>query len=571
MEQPESLATAWAEYEALSARLTRYLKTSEEEFASLIQVLDACWSMAESVQNAGVRLAENTSAAQDSRNILREAMLGGCRIFRTFLSQIEDASCRLALAEQETKELLGMTNQLQTNLAPLEHIAFHFRLEASQLSAKDSASVLTDYEEMRNALTHLKHAGDSQELTLMTILDRLSAATQSVAQASTSYASRAAESEQRVERDIASVSEVPRGMLRMQNKTIALGTVLADGLRGTIQALQGHDAIRQRLEHIMTALSGLRATAQGAEPEHTLLLQRQQSRSVLEQIVTTGTRIEEQLNSVAGCAQGIAGDEQPPAVGDDEVTRFETATDHIASLNSELDGLLAGGAKIGNLFVAAIDPVREMLSANRDELKTLERLMRSMRQLAFNVLISADRMPSSSAIGALGAMTSEASESVLRLEKALTERFVRLDDALQSQAEAITAALEGVESRRAALIGHQPGETFRNSRRLLGAEVARLGQEARQLGQTTENLVQSLKFVDEGTELLGRLDGAIGVLLSLYPKSSNPFDLQAASAGYTTWEQRDVHAMVTGGTVDGQRRLTEPVAGEDYGDNVELF
>ena len=69
--------------------------------------------------------------------------------FRTFLNQIENASRGLASAEKETKELLGMANQLHTNLAPLQHIAFHFRLEASHLSAKDSSSVLTDYEEMR--------------------------------------------------------------------------------------------------------------------------------------------------------------------------------------------------------------------------------------------------------------------------------------------------------------------------------------------------------------------------------------------------------------------------------------
>jgi hypothetical protein len=570
MEQRESLSTAWAGYEALSPRLARYLKTSEEEFASLIVALDACWKMAESVQKAGSRLAESTKEAQDGRKVLRESMLEGCRIFRTFLNQIEDASRGLASAQKETQELLGMANKLQTNLAPLQHIAFHFRLEASHLSATDSASVLTDYEEMRNALTCLKQAGDSQELTLMTILAKLSATTQSVRQASALFASRAAESEEQVERNIASLLEVPRDMLRVQNKATALGTVLANGLRGTIKALQGHDAIRQRLEHIMKALARLR-TDQGDEPEHALLLERHQSKSVLDQIVSTGTRIEQELNIVIGCAQGIAGDDQVSASGDDEVTRFEEATDHIASLNSELDGLLAGGAKIGNLVVDAIVPVRELLRANRDDLETLARAMRSMNLLAFNVLISADRMPSSRAIAALGAMTSEASESVLSLEKELTGRFAGLGDALQSQAGAIAAGLEDVDSRRTELIDHRPDATFRNSRRLQRTEVTRLSQEARQLKEATEALVQSLKFVHEGTRLLGELDAAIGLLLTLHPKSRKPFDLQAASGGYTMWEQREVHDMVSGETNEVHRRLTEAVEGQDYGDNVELF
>jgi hypothetical protein len=556
MEHQESLSAAWAGYEALSGRLVRYLKTSEEEFASLIAALDACWNMAESVQKAGSRLAESTREAQDGRKVVRESMLEGCRIFKTILNQIEDASRGLASAEKETRELLGMANQLQTNLAPLQHIAFHFRLEASHLSAKDSSSVLTDYEEMRNALTCLKEAGDSQELTLITILDKLSATTQSVIQACTLFASRAAESEQEVERNIASLLEVPREMLRVQNKASALGTVLASGLRGAIEALQGHDAIRQRLEHIMKALGRLR-TEQGDDPEHELLLERLQSKSVLDQIVSAGTRIERELNTVIGCARGIAGDDQASTSGDDEVTQFEKATDHIASLNSELSGLLAGGAKIGNLVVESIAPVRELLSANRDDLKTLAQAMRSMNLLAFNVLISADRMPSSRAIAALGAMTSEASESVLTLEKELTERFAGLGDALHTQAAAIAACLEGIESHRVELMDHRPDAAFRNSRRLQRAEVSRLSQEARQLKEATEALVQSLKFVHEGTKLLEELDRSIGSLLTLHPKSSKPFDFPAASAGYTMWEQHEVHDGVTGGTNAVQGRLTE--------------
>ena len=45
-----SLAETWAEFEQLRVRLTRYLRSSETEFVHLIQALDACWSMAESVQ-----------------------------------------------------------------------------------------------------------------------------------------------------------------------------------------------------------------------------------------------------------------------------------------------------------------------------------------------------------------------------------------------------------------------------------------------------------------------------------------------------------------------------------------
>jgi hypothetical protein len=570
MEKEESLAIAWAGCDALSARLVQYLEASEKEFAGLIQALDACWNMAESIQKAGSRLEDHAEAAQAGRNVLRESMLEGCGIFKAFMVQTEDAGRQLASAAQEANELLGMANQLQALLFPLQHIAFHFRIEASRLSAQDSASVLTDYEDMRTALAYLKQASDSQERTLTTILAQLLAASGSVTRASGLYATQAAESEERVERNIAMLLEVPREMLRVQNKTSALGTVLSKGLSGAVQEIQGHDAISQRLRNILDALARLR-DGQEEEPEHVLMLQRQQSKSLLDHIVGAGTRIKHELNSAIGCVQSIAGDDQASASGDDDVARFEKATDYIVSLNAELDALLEEGAKIGHVVAAALHPVRELLIANRDELENLARTMRSMKLLALNVLISAGRMPSSKALGALGSATSGASASVLALERELTGRFARLGEALQSQAAAMTGGVQTVESYRAGLINYRPDEDFRNSRRAQRAQVTQLGQEARQLQKTAESLVQSLKFVDEGTALLGDLEETIDLLLALHPKSGKPFALRADAAGYTMSAQHEAHALVGGGKKPLRERLTVPPAGQDYGDNVELF
>jgi hypothetical protein len=569
MEEQESLSIAWARFDGLSGSLVRYLKASEEEFASLIAAMDACWSMAESIQKAGARLEDHAEAARAGRNVLRESMLEGCRIFRAFIVQAEDAGRQLTSAAQETRELLGMANQLQAILLPLEHIAFHFRIEASRLSAQDSASVLTDYEDMRNALGYLKKASDSQEGTLTRVLGQLLAATRSVTSASAMYASKAAESEERVERNIALLLEVPREMLRVQNKTSALGTVLANGLSGTVEALQGHDAISQRLTNILDALGRLRSGQEG-EPEHVLTLQRQQAKSLGDDIAATGARVQQELHSAIGCVQSIAGDDEPSASGEDDLTRFERATDHIVSLNRELDGLLEEGSNIGYLVVDAIGPVRELLGANREELETLARTMRSMKLLALNVLISAGRMPSSKALGALGTVTSEASASVLALERELTGRFARLGEALQSQAAAIAAAVQVVESHRAGLKDHRPDEDFRNSRRAQRAQVTQLGQQARQLQKTAQDLLQSLQFADQGAELLRDLDEEIDLLLTLHPKSSKPFDLRAGDFGYTMSAQREAHALA-GGKRLLHERLTEPAEGQDYGDNVELF
>jgi len=569
MEGQESLAVAWAKFEQLSVRLTRYLRTSEIEFVRLIRALDACWNMAENVQKATARLAELTGAASGSQTMaIRESMLDGCGVFRKFLHQIQAVSRQLASAAQETEGVLGTSNHLQEDLVPLKHIAFHFRLEGSRLSAEDNASVLKVYEEMRGVLRCMKQAGDSQQHTLVAILEKLSGATRSVEQASVSYAAQATKSEKSIHHNLDLLLTVPPDLLEVRRKAASVGAVVADSIREAVKVLQGHDTIRQRLEHILGALAGVR-TDQGNEPGHALLLQRQQAKNVLELIVNTGSRIERELNGVIGSAQGLAGDSCSRAAGDDQVKKFEEAVDHLASISTGVAELLAGEVKIGNFVLTQIDPIRALLSAKSDE---LEALARSMKRLALNVLIGAEKMPSAAGFDVLGGWTSEAAERVLKLARELNEQFSELGASLQSQAAAMTAEVRWIESCRDGLLVPRVDDSLRNSRRIEYDEVSRLNKKARQLQEKTEALLQSLKFVDEGTGLFQDLDDILDFLLALYPKSEKPFDLSSAAAGYTMQEQHDVHAMVVGGVAKNAcARLTEPAEGQDYGANVELF
>jgi hypothetical protein len=569
MEGQESLSRAWAKFEQLRARLTRYLTTSEREFSRLIQALDACWSMAENVQKASARLAELTGAASGGQTMaIRQSMLDGCGVFRTFLHEIQSVSRQLASAAQETEGLIVTSNQLQADLVPLKHIAFHFRLEGSRLSPQDNASVLKVYEEMRGVLRCMKQAGDSQEHTLMAIFNKLSVARRSVEQASASYAARAAESEKRIHHNLDLLLTVPPDLLETRHKAASVGAVIAESIREAVKVLQGHDAIRQRLEHILGALAGVRTDAAN-EPGNALLLQRQQAKCVLDLIVQTGSRIERELKGVIGSAQGLAGDSCSRASADDQVKKFEEAVDRLASISAGVAELLAGEVKIGNFVLTQIDPIRALLSAKSD---ALEALAQSMKRLALNVLIGADKMPLAPGIGVLGTWTSEVAGRVLKLERELNEQFARLGTALQSKAAAIGTDVEGVESCRSGLMVHRADDSLRNSRRIEYTAVSRLSKKAGQLQEKTEALVQSLKFVDEGTRLLEDLDAILDFLLALYPKPEKPLDLNAASAGYTMQEQHEVHAMVVGGEAQNAcARLTEVVEGQDYGANVELF
>jgi hypothetical protein len=216
--EPASLSSAWANYEQLNTSLVRYLNSSEAEFASLIQALDACWSMAENVQKATAQLSEHTAAASGSQNVIRESMLEGCAVFKKFLLEIQEVRLQLASTAHQTGGLLGTARHLQENIAPLTHIAFHFRLEASRLSPQDSASVVKAYEEIKQVVGFMTEAVDSQQSALLTILGKLSSATRLVEQTCASYALQAAESEQKVVRQLDLLSIVPSSLLRVQNK-----------------------------------------------------------------------------------------------------------------------------------------------------------------------------------------------------------------------------------------------------------------------------------------------------------------------------------------------------------------
>jgi len=566
----EALAEAWLNFEGLKSRLLRYLTSSEEEFSGLIEALDSCWTMAENVQKETARLWEFTNAASGSQTaVIRESLLEACGVFQAFLVTIEAVRRQLAATSRETGGLLATARHLQENIAPLTHIAFHFRLEASRLCPRDGVSVGKAYDEMKQVVSLMKNAGDSQQSALLTILDKLTTATRSVEQNCVSYTVKAAESEQDVARHLDLLATVPRDLLRVQNKASTLGSVLANSIREAVKALQGHDSLRQRLEHILGALARLRDNKNRQdEPGHALLLQRQQASSLLGLVLNTGSRIERELHSVIECAQGIAGDSAARSASGHDLEQFEEGVTRLAALSAEVGGLLEGETQMGNFVMAEIDPIREMLSAKSRELETVAG---SMKRLALNVLVDADKIPSARGLGVLGVWTSEVAEDVLRLARDQNKEFNELGATLQAQNGVIAAAVLLVESCQGVLTAQKATEALRNSRRAECDVVNGLCREAGKLQERTEALLGSVKFVDEARGLLADLEVTIDLLLTLYPKSEKPFDLDAASAGYTMQEQHDVHAVVSGGEAEIGERLPKPVSGQDYGANVELF
>jgi hypothetical protein len=225
---------------------------------------------------------------------------------------------------------------------------------------------------------------------------------------------------------------------------------------------------------------------------------------------------------------------------------------------------------MGNFVLTQIDPIRDLLNAKSGE---LEALARSMKRLALNVLIGAEHMPEAKGIDVLGAWTSEAAERVLKLARELNSQFALLGDKLQSLVAGLAGDVAGVATCREGLAVPRFDEVLRSSRRTGYAEVARLSGDARALKGKTESLVQSLKFVDEGTELMEGLDAVLASLLDLYPKPKKAFDERAAAAGYTMREQHEVHDAAFGGGPGpaGYARIAAAAEGDDYGDNIELF
>jgi hypothetical protein len=496
-------------------------------------------------------------------------MLEGCEVLAKSIHHIQVVNGQLTSNASETQRLLEVSNDLQEKLAQLRYLAFHFRLEGSRLSPAESSFILDIYKEVRDVVSYLKRAGDSQQSALATVLSKILDATKTVEQTSAPFALRATEAEKIVKQNLAQLSIVPRDLLRLQNRAGTLGILLANGVRDAVKALQGHDAIRQRLENVLQALANLRGDEdQQNDPGHILLIQRMQAKAVVELIIAAGNSIKEQLNCVIDCAFGIVGDGSTRSSGDEDVSNFENSADRLGALSAEVVNLLAEDTKMGVFVTGQIGPIRELLGANSLE---LEVVAGAMKRLAFNVLIDAKKMPSASGIGVLGGWTAEVSEGILAQSTNLNQQFVQLAAKLHSLLEAIALDAESVELSRSTVIARPVTPHLRNSRRTQYNEIKRLCEGASQLHTTTRTLVGSLKFIDEGTKPLGDLDAVLGLLVTLYPKSEKPFDIDSASAGYTSQEQHDVHALASGGPMENDPSRTEPTAGHELGANVELF
>src|SRR3984957_12392636 len=563
-----SLEATWTRFEQVSARLTRFLGTSEAEFAHLIGALDDCWSMAESVQKANAHLSGLSSVESDRESLaIRSSMLDGCTIFRKFLDQIQAIGHELEAVSLETKGGSPYLQPLARRSCPLDPHCL-----SSPLRKLPSVSGIRQFRDeglRRDGRGAEREEGESQENPPTNILERLSDAERTVDRALASYADEAAASEARIHHHLELL--LPPDVEESRRKAGTLHSVIAASITEAVKVLQGHDAIRQRLQHILKSLEGVPQNTE-MEPGHALVLERQQAKNVHETIITTGVRIKQELSAVIASAQGLAGDTVSRAAAENEVDKFEQAVDQLSSLSAGVARLLAGEMTIGRLFLTQIEPIGELLQRDSAGLEALARSMKRLKKLALNVLVSADKMPSAQGIRVLSAWTSEAAERSLRLARALDQQFVQLDKTLQSKSAEIMADVQTVEKCRRGLLMPRSDDNLRKSRRIEYEEIRRLNQKASELQERTTILLQSLRFVDEGSRLMESLDAVIGSLLSLYPKPEKPLDLKAVAASYFMKEQHAIQASVFGVEEEANHgRLSEAAEGEDYGANVELF
>jgi hypothetical protein len=565
METTAALALEWARFDNLDREIAAYLKTSETEFARLIQALDGCWQTAEEVVASSKAIGALIESATGSESAeIREAMAEGCEVFTGFLDFIRGVSQSLARLSQKTRGLLEASGERQEILTPLKHIAFHFRLEGSRLSAGENASLLKIAQEIHGVLTSMKEAGDSQERAMTAVEAELTASNRSVEKVSACFIGRISESGKAIERVFSVLSNVPEGVREFASHTTALGERLGVNLGEAVKVLQGQDAIRQRLENVLQAMGKLRERApDAAEPAHIVRLQREQARHVLAMIRETRTGIERELNAVIDSARSIAAEGTGSPGGGTQMKDFIEAVDHMASLVFDVTGLLSGEYTFGAFVLMQVEPIGAILNTRSGE---IEALARAMKRLALNVLVNAESTHDAKAINVLGNWTSEVAESVLALTTKLNGRYVALAEELQAQVAEIRAKVSLVESAHAAAEARWPEES---QPAVAYEEFCRLGREAREIRRTTEELVRSLRFADEGRDLLERFDAICASLLTLYPKPTRPFDAEAE--GYTMREQHQIHAAVFGGAeISGYERLGDG-GGAEYGENVELF
>lgn len=553
-----------------AAELRAFLAGSEGVFLEAGSHLTNVERRARAILDAARGAVEHgASAAEDPVELLDRELVRLDAYLRSAREACEAGLAILGRLPPELEPVLGAVRGFETIPPTLRMLGMNTRIETARAAAANTG--------METVASEVRRLADEVERRFQ-VVERETGGLLALARAARAAAeaflarqlASSAELLGETRRALDALRAVGAGERAVARGAVGASERLGRELGGVLVAIQGHDATRQAIEHVIAELALLaeaseRGAGAGAAPSFRVLPA--QLRGARQRFLEALDGIRTHLRALA--AQGGELRQAAATFATGEAGRGPL--DDVARAVARATSLLRSHVAYEEDAARALRRVTETVQAVAASVRDIHGIGAAVRIIALNALVETERAGSGGRVLAVLAqgMGEVAADVVQRTEaasRALSE-VSRLAaamagaaaDAEQAPGDAIAASLEGL----GAALDAQRGQLRR------GLETLHL--ESRALEQEVEEIARHVAEQGAAARVLDAIEARLAAL-ALRAPAGGAGEAGAASGAwdrYTMESERAIHAGVLGRAAPAAG--APPAGAHDLGSNVELF
>ena len=374
------------------------------------------------------------------------------------------------------------------------------------------------------------------------------------------------------------IQELIEGSLQSLEKAGSHAAAISEKISEIVMAIQFHDIIRQKLEHVMAALDEIlpkdkketRETMAAAFP--VLRVQKAQVLGVVSEIRAAHETIMGAFHTLDKEAQALAQCLSNAVVEKDKTSGTDLFSETINSMK-KLTSLLVDAGNLGQQMEEAVATASDSIKKLNRHIHVVEEISLDLHRKALNAVIK------SAALGKIGLVLEVLAQEVTKTSHALNEFTVTVTRIIQAVSDTNDTSKEKTSSF------DQPHALLNSAIQDISKEYDLFRENSAAACIPAENFTQlltwaktHLSFMPEFAETLENQCAKIDEILSGMPEldMTSPEKLPEATI-YTMESERLIHSDVMGGdptmisTHVKDPPEDEKKEREDLGDNIDLF
>jgi methyl-accepting chemotaxis protein len=568
-------ADASARLRAVAGELRRFLSGSEDVF------LDAGRRVTDLEQRARALIDgahatgafRTTSGQEDPVAVLGRELARMDAHLRGSREAVAGGAQQLAALLAEIEVLLRTQSHFETMPPTLRMLGLNTRIENARADAQ--------YTGMETVALEVRRLGDEVEPKFRGVFERALHLLETVrtalatAQAFTQGQGAACGMLEQTQGALASLREMTAAGGAIADRALAASEQLKRDLGALLVALQGHDATRQAIEHVVEGLAELEAEASRdgeqaarAHRADALRVMAAQLRGARERHAAALDGVSRSLRAFSGVGAELSRETARFVAGGSGAAATQQVRATVDHATHCLLQHVAHETATGHSMDRVAGTVEEMSRSVKDILG----IGSAVKIIALNALVETERA------GQGGRVLAVLAQGIGTLAGEVVQRTAEISRSLRAISD-LAGALHGAGAGKAATEGEAiAGGLERLSLRLseiqrgLEAAVTTMGTGSRALGAEVEALAAR---VAEALAEADRLADAETTLAALAEEAGGgaaadpAADAARAYARYTMASEREIHDRVVRGLESPG--ATAPAGGDDLGSNVELF